>query len=96
MLLEQSKYKGTGTTTSFSFVMQHFYIIICDQIPCLPYLITHVWVHMCVASHVLTIMLYVHIIMISELKETTMKVEPHRSPNVNNIIYICTVPSGST
>jgi len=49
-----------------------------------------------VVSHVLTIMLRVNIIMISELKETGMKVEPHRSPNVNNAIYMRTVPSGST
>jgi len=88
MLLEQSKYKGTGTTTSFSFVMQHFDIIICDQIPCLPYfqslVCVCVCVCVCVASHVLTVILYVNIIIISQLKETAMKVEPHRSPNVNS------------
>ena len=55
-----------------------------------------VCVCVCVASHVLTVMLYVNIIMISELKETAMKVEPRRSPNVNNAIYMCTVPLGST
>ena len=92
MLLEQSKYKGTGTTTSFSFVMQHFNIIICDQIPCLPYSITHVCMHVCVCGLTCTIMLYVNIIMISELKETALKMEQHRSPNVSNAIYMCTVP----
>lgn len=63
---------------------------------CAIFSVTHVCMHVCVASHVLTIMLYVNIIMISELKETAMQVEPHRSPYVNNAIYMCTVPSGST
>jgi hypothetical protein len=58
--------------------------------------ITHVCMHVCMASHILTIMLYVNIIMLSELKETAMKVEPHSSPNVNNAIDMCTVPLGST
>lgn len=50
----------------------------------------HSCLHACVcvrmASHVLTIMLYVNIIMISELEETALKVEQHRSPNVNNAV----------
>lgn len=59
--------------------------------------VTNVCTHMFVASHVLfTIILYVNIITLSELKETALKVEPHRSPNVSTAIYMCTVPSGST
>lgn len=58
---------------------------------------TNVCMHMCVASHVLfTVMLYVNIITLSELKETALKVQPHRSPYVSTAIYMRTLPSGST
>lgn len=74
-----------------------FWHNVCDQIPCLPFFQSLMFACMCVASHVLfTIMLHVNIITLSEFKQTALKVEPHRSPNVNNAIFMCAVPSGST
>jgi hypothetical protein len=72
---------------------------VCEQIPFLPFFQSLMFACMCVcvaSCALFTIMLHVNIITLSELNQTALKVEPHRSTNVNNAIFMCTVPSGST